>query len=117
MPGCGSGAAVCSCSLLFGCHLGRRQAETPIIPLSKFSRPALNRLVTKHGKLRGQALGLPEDAETAAAERGLARRLGGIAWFTRWCGTSQLSCSTWTGDFPACQVSVDTYSKQRQPRG
>src|SRR5208283_5202452 len=42
MPGCGSGAVVCSCSLLFGCHLGRRQAETPITPLSKFSRPALN---------------------------------------------------------------------------
>src|ERR1700704_1429082 len=41
MPGCGSGAVVCSCSLLFGCHLGRRQAETPITPLSKFSRPAL----------------------------------------------------------------------------
>src|SRR5208282_5682176 len=42
MPGCGSGAVVCSCSLLFGCHLGRRQAETPLTPLSKFSRPALN---------------------------------------------------------------------------
>jgi hypothetical protein len=41
MPGCGSGAVVCSCSLLFGCHLGRRQAETPITPLSRFSRPAL----------------------------------------------------------------------------
>src|SRR6202035_5638563 len=44
MPGCGSGAVVCSCSLLFGCHLGRRQAETPITPLSRFSQPALYRL-------------------------------------------------------------------------
>src|SRR6202035_2876689 len=42
MPGCGSGAVVCSCSLLFGCHLGRRQAETPITPLSRFSQPALS---------------------------------------------------------------------------
>src|SRR5271155_279280 len=41
MPGCGSGAVVCSCSLLFGCHLGRRQAETPLTPLSKFSQPAI----------------------------------------------------------------------------
>src|ERR1700730_7335636 len=42
MPGCGSGAVVCSCSLLFGCHLGARQAETQITPLSRFSRPALS---------------------------------------------------------------------------
>src|ERR1700736_5991799 len=48
MPGCGSGAVVCSCSLLFGCHLGRRQAETPITPLSKFSRPALTMTEREH---------------------------------------------------------------------
>src|ERR1039457_5680310 len=41
MPVCGSGAVVCSSFLLFGSHLGRCQAETPIIPLCRISRPAL----------------------------------------------------------------------------
>src|SRR3954464_4165845 len=30
MPGCGSGVVVCSSSLLFRDHPGRRQAETPL---------------------------------------------------------------------------------------
>jgi hypothetical protein len=36
MPLCGSGAVVCSSSLLFGSDLGRCQVETPLIPLCRF---------------------------------------------------------------------------------
>src|SRR5450631_1919301 len=41
MPVCGSGAVVCSSSLLFSSHLGRCQAETPLILLCRFPGPAL----------------------------------------------------------------------------
>src|ERR1019366_9939877 len=41
MPVCGSGAVVCSSSLLLGSHLGCCQAETPLIPLFSFPEPAL----------------------------------------------------------------------------
>src|SRR4051812_3351631 len=65
MPVCGSGAIVWSLSLLCSTHTGRFQAETPLIPLFKFSEPALSsselvswtsvRLFTcKHGAIRPQ---------------------------------------------------------------
>jgi hypothetical protein len=38
----GSGVLACSSSLLLYGHLGRCQAETPLIQLSKFVRPALH---------------------------------------------------------------------------
>src|ERR1700730_6557263 len=41
MPVRGSGVLACSSSLLLYGHLGRCQAETPLIQLSKFVRPAL----------------------------------------------------------------------------
>src|SRR3954451_12565063 len=41
MPVCGSGAVVSSWSLLCGTHPGRFQAETPLIPLFRFPKPAL----------------------------------------------------------------------------
>jgi hypothetical protein len=39
----------CSSSLLLYGHLGRCQAETPLIQLSKFVRPALNQIFTLSG--------------------------------------------------------------------
>jgi hypothetical protein len=36
------GGVSCSLLLLFGSHCGYGQAETPLIPLFKFSEPALN---------------------------------------------------------------------------
>src|SRR3954469_4497935 len=41
MPVCGSGGVVSSWSLLCGTHPGRFQAETPLIPLFRFPKPAL----------------------------------------------------------------------------
>jgi hypothetical protein len=41
MPGCGSGLLVSSSSLLIRSHHGRRQANNPLSPLSKFPEPAL----------------------------------------------------------------------------
>jgi hypothetical protein len=41
MPVCGSGAFASSSALLIRGHLRRCQAETPLIPLSRFSGPAL----------------------------------------------------------------------------
>src|SRR5665213_3147537 len=41
MPVCDSGAVVCSSSLLCGSHLGRCQAEIPLIALFSFPEPAL----------------------------------------------------------------------------
>jgi hypothetical protein len=42
MPVCGSGAFASSSALLIRGHLRRCQAETPLIPLSRFSGPALS---------------------------------------------------------------------------
>jgi multidrug efflux pump subunit AcrB len=53
-------------SLLFGSHLGRGQAETPIIPPSRFSRPALkNGAPIRIGDL-GTVIAAAEDAKEAA---------------------------------------------------
>src|SRR3974377_2255755 len=48
MPACGSGAVVCSSSLLFSSLLGRCQAETPLILLCRFPGPALGYDKTKN---------------------------------------------------------------------
>ena len=41
MPVCGSGAVVCSSSLLFNSNLARCRPEAPLIDLCKFPEPAL----------------------------------------------------------------------------
>jgi hypothetical protein len=60
--------------LLSGRHPGRRQAETPLIPLCKFPEPALLAVDRKEKKITGTALGLHfgGDAEGSDGEFALA---------------------------------------------